>query len=570
MAVFLFKAAASKQLKMNNLTDQDLDATIKTLQAIRQDYAAFNDLTATNRKFGQIFGIIKTIQQSVEKSFQMKHIQKLAKALDDRLLKKTGIVTLREFRKENSVTDYCGSSMPIEIPPDNYKSVTEGLDEFSAGTIELHNNHSRVPTAVNEKKFEELDQLRKEFNLKDTLLFGKNCHICNQTFGKIHFFYDQLCPSCSALNYEKRNEIIDLSGKTAIVTGGRVKIGYCVVLKLLRCGATVLTTTRFPNDAAKRFKNEPDYLDFKSRLRIVGLDFRDIPRVHYFCSYIKSVFKSLDILINNAAQTVRKPPCFYEHLVNDELNSEHHDLVVDQFGYQLVDTHPAASSTGEIITQEKELQQAKKMKTIPFGSVQLSQIPLIKSDLVSASEKQKSFPPGLYDLDHQQVDLRTENSWTLKLSQISTVEMIECHAINSFSPFIINSELKPLLMIQTPETEKDRIKHGRYIVNVSAMEGQFYRHKTANHPHTNMAKASLNMLTRTSAQDYCTDGIYMNSVDTGWITDEAPGGGQSKMYTTCPLDEWDAAARILDPVFQGIKGQKSFGLFYKNFFPTKW
>jgi NAD(P)-dependent dehydrogenase (short-subunit alcohol dehydrogenase family) len=178
----------------------------------------------------------------------------------------------------------------------------------------------------------------------------------------------------------------------------------------------------------------------------------------------------------------------------------------------------------------------------------------------------------LYDIDDQQVDLRQTNSWTMRLGEISTVEMIECHAINSFAPFVINSELKPMLMLSQSDPDYERRqKDGRYIVNVSAMEGQFYRHKTPFHPHTNMAKASMNMLTRTSAQDYILDGIYMNTVDTGWITDEAPVG-VSRMYTDTPLDEWDAAMRILDPVLMGVQDpeHRVFGMFLKNYVPTKW
>jgi NAD(P)-dependent dehydrogenase (short-subunit alcohol dehydrogenase family) len=87
--------------------------------------------------------------------------------------------------------------------------------------------------------------------------------------------------------------------------------------------------------------------------------------------------------------------------------------------------------------------------------------------------------------------------------------------VNAVAPFIFNARLKALMM-RTPERDK-------HIVNVSAMEGQFYRRfKTTRHPHTNMAKAALNMMTRTSAADYHADGIHMNSVDTGWVTDEDP------------------------------------------------
>src|SRR6185436_15507244 len=138
--------------------------------------------------------------------------------------------------------------------------------------------------------------------------------------------------------------------------------------------------------------------------------------------------------------------------------------------------------------------------------------PLLVEELVSQSEM---FPVGLLDRDLQQLDLRGRNSWRLLLDEISTVELLEVQLVNAIAPFILNARLKPL-MTRTPERDK-------HIVNVSAMEGQFYRRfKTTRHPHTNMAKAALNMMTRTSAADYHADGIHMNSVDTGWITDEDP------------------------------------------------
>ena len=93
---------------------------------------------------------------------------------------------------------------------------------------------------------------------------------------------------------------------------------------------------------------------------------------------------------------------------------------------------------------------------------------------------------------------------------------------------MLNARLKPL-MLRTPERDK-------HIVNVSAVEGQFYRKfKTTRHPHTNMAKAALNMMTRTSATDYAADGIHMNSVDTGWVTDEDPVADRRAQSRRAPV-----------------------------------
>jgi Dehydrogenases with different specificities (related to short-chain alcohol dehydrogenases) len=105
------------------------------------------------------------------------------------------------------------------------------------------------------------------------------------------------------------------------------------------------------------------------------------------------------------------------------------------------------------------------------------------------------FPEGRLDQDLQQVDLRERNSWRLLLAEVSSVELLETQLVNAVAPFVLNARLKPL-MLRTANRDK-------HIVNVSAVEGQFYRKfKTTRHPHTNMAKAALNMMTRTSAADY--------------------------------------------------------------------
>jgi NAD(P)-dependent dehydrogenase (short-subunit alcohol dehydrogenase family) len=143
--------------------------------------------------------------------------------------------------------------------------------------------------------------------------------------------------------------------------------------------------------------------------------------------------------------------------------------------------------------------------------------------------------------------------------------------INAIAPFVLNSRLKPLMC-----TPNDDSRPNRYIINVSAMEGKFYRYKMPNHPHTNMAKAALNMLTRTSAEDLAKKHrIYMNSVDTGWINDENPLERAKKTQLNnnfqTPIDEIDAAARILDPIFTGISGgQAVYGKFLKDYKETEW
>jgi NAD(P)-dependent dehydrogenase (short-subunit alcohol dehydrogenase family) len=146
--------------------------------------------------------------------------------------------------------------------------------------------------------------------------------------------------------------------------------------------------------------------------------------------------------------------------------------------------------------------------------------------------------------------------------------MLEVQLCNTTAPFILVSRLRASLAASTARRT--------YIVNVSAMEGQFYRRfKTDKHPHTNMAKAALNMMTRTSAPDYAKDGIFMNSVDTGWVTDEDPLHIAERKTRDNgfhpPLDIVDGAARIVDPIFDGINtGRHVWGQFLKDYKSTAW
>jgi NAD(P)-dependent dehydrogenase (short-subunit alcohol dehydrogenase family) len=398
----------------------------------------------------------------------------------------------------------------------------------------------------------------------DRLNVARSCYICKRDFDRVHFFYDSLCPDCSALNWDRREQTFDLSGRYALLTGGRVKIGYHAALKLLRAGCFVIVTTRFPRDAAARFTAETDSAEWSDRLQLFGLDLRHTPSVEAFADHLCETLPRLDFILNNACQTVRRPPGFYEHLMNDER--------------KLAEELPAAARP--LLESYESLRQAGLLlaatdSTLPVPidsnlsgiqrAAELSQIPLASGDTHSGEEL---FPVGKLDSDLQQVDLRTVNSWRLRMAEVETVELLEVQLVNAVAPFILNARLKPLLQ-RVPTLDK-------HIVNVSAMEGVFYRaYKTDKHPHTNMAKAALNMMTRTAAQDYVRDGIHMNSVDTGWITDEDPAAIAQRKTEELgfrpPLDQIDAAARICDPIFNGfLTGNHQWGQFWKDYQIANW
>jgi NAD(P)-dependent dehydrogenase (short-subunit alcohol dehydrogenase family) len=380
------------------------------------------------------------------------------------------------------------------------------------------------------------------------LIRQRKCYVCQTPFSTVHFFYDQMCLTCGDFNHAKRSQSADLTGRVALITGARVKIGYQAAIMMLRAGCQVICLTRFPKDAARRYAAEEDFPRWEDRLEIHGIDLRHTPSVEMLCKRLLATKDRLDFLINNACQTVRRPSGFYDHLIDLE------------------------GSGNSLSSAEKKLlgtfsQPHASHLTIGAqgSSAALSQVELLAEDTERGDHL---FPRGQLDQDLQQVDLRQVNSWRLKMAEVSAIELLEVQLVNAVAPFILNARLKPL-MLAVPTRDK-------HIVNVSAMEGQFYKVlKTDRHPHTNMAKAALNMMTRTSAMDYQIDGIHMNSVDTGWVTDEDPiqrAQAKREMHRFHPpLDIVDGAARIVDPILSGLNsGEHIWGQFLKDYRITDW
>ncbi|WP_341579307.1 SDR family NAD(P)-dependent oxidoreductase [Microbacterium schleiferi] len=387
------------------------------------------------------------------------------------------------------------------------------------------------------------------------LIKARACYICKQDYTLVDAFYHQLCPDCASMSHEKRDARTDLTGKRALLTGGRAKIGMYIALRLLRDGAHTTITTRFPRDAVRRFSSLPDSADWIHRLKIVGIDLRDPAQVIGLADSVASD-GPLEILINNAAQTVRRSPGAYRPLVEAELaplpDGPLPELVT--FGHTN-DAHPLALaqsvSAHPILAPAARTADELTAEALAAGSASIERL-----------KTGTAIDAGGLIPDEDRI-----NSWTQHVDQVEPLEMLEVQLANMTAPFLLVSRLRSAMAASSARR--------KYIVNVSAMEGVFGRgYKGPGHPHTNMAKAALNMLTRTSAREmFETDGILMTAVDTGWITDERPHFTKVRLAEEgfhAPLDLVDGAARVYDPIVRGEAGEDLFGIFLKDYRKGSW
>ncbi len=390
-----------------------------------------------------------------------------------------------------------------------------------------------------------------------TYMKARGCYTCKKRYTEVDAFYHQLCPDCAAKNRQRREARTDLTGRRALLTGGRAKIGMHIALRLLRDGAHLTITTRFPADAVRRFTSMPDSGDWIHRLRVVGIDLRDPAQVTALADDVAAQ-GPLDILINNAAQTVRRSPGAYAPLAAAEKAPLPDGPLPEMLTIgRTPDAHPA---TLDAIGGGPELGELSHWAPSPHA---LTALALTAG---SASFDRIASNTAI-DAGGLVPDLHDTNSWVQPVQEVDAMELLEVQLCNSVAPFILISRLRGA-MAAAPAGHK-------YVVNVSAMEGKFSRgYKGPGHPHTNMAKAALNMLTRTSAREmWDTDRILMTAVDTGWITDERPHPTRVRMAADgfhAPLDLVDGAARVYDPIVRGEAGEPLFGVFLKDYEPTDW
>jgi NAD(P)-dependent dehydrogenase (short-subunit alcohol dehydrogenase family) len=396
-------------------------------------------------------------------------------------------------------------------------------DKKQADLQTILNSEISKNALENTTKFSESEEAPQTFT---KLHIPKNCYSCNASFVLAHSFYNRLCPTCAELNYKNRFKTLNLSNRNVIITGGRVKIGYATALKMLRFHANVTVTTRFPAIALEQFQQEKDYHDWKDNLTVYGLDLRNLKSVENFINYYKNTYNSLDILINNAAQTIKYTDQYYAPLIENE---------------------------------QKLLQTFSHQKQLIANETPIANVKLLENHV------EKSFVA--LNRFGQPVDNRAKNSWNATLEEISMQELIEVNLINQISPYFLIKELLSLL--------KNSTFSKKHIINVTSSEGQFsYNNKTMFHPHTNMTKAALNMMTRTSAEAFAKDHIYMNAVDVGWISTGAREELREKQFQKGyipPLDPVDGAARIVHPIYENEQNeQKVTGKLLKNYLVEDW
>ncbi|OIW26594.1 NAD(P)-binding protein, partial [Coniochaeta ligniaria NRRL 30616] len=373
------------------------------------------------------------------------------------------------------------------------------------------------------------------------------CYICRLAVHVPHKTCKAMCIPCGDFN-TAGSELsmpgnLDLSGKTALVTGARVNLGYHVALRLLRCGARVIVSSRYPRDAVSRYEAESDSSAWIDRLRIVGADFRSARDAFDLVSHVRSIISAwggrLDILINNAAQTLTDS-------VKTEGQAVHRENILK-----------------DKVSMTPLLQHQYSARV--RGGVQAT----IEGAEDTADLNERSNPNGggaAPGSSKDMVPLEDKSSWVQSLSEIPYEDVISAHSVNTFVPLILIRELLPLMgdiTASPPSSQDNPNRPAGYVINVSSREGIFESsrsnpHKAGRHVHTNMSKAALNMITETEAGPaWGRRRVVINTVNPGYMSaapemEEAYDGVR-------PIGWEDGAGRVLWPVAIGEGGQGTRG-----------
>lgn len=428
-----------------------------------------------------------------------------------------------------------------------------------------HNYHSpgSTSTSTNVDDIEKVlalvhSQLNRDESMKNaerkqwTGVGGrKACYICRFFTTSTHPLYPSLCHPCGEFNISSSAisspQNLRLEGKVALITGGRINLGFHTALRLLRCGSSVIVTSRYPQDAWTKYLEEADYLQWKDRLRIVGADFRAAKDVFDLVVEVEAILESwgtqkLDILINNAAQTLTDP-------IEKEQASIRRERILLE-----------SSRDNHLVAETQYEPRVRGGQSIRYLTSQRTE------RLVEDT------------LHHQQegvsLDVTTtfKSSWAQGISEIPYEDVISAHSVNTFVPFILLRELLPLLR-GPPKSSLQGTRPIAYVINVSSREGISERNiasgtKAGHHVHTNMSKAALNMLTETeAAKTWKEDKVSINAVDPGYMSADPMWMEMvGRSGQACPLGWEDGAARVLWPVAKGeAEGVAIWGRFLKHF-----
>lgn len=507
--------------------------------------------------------------------------------------------------KERELIDCLRILQTLAKDPSPYQETVRyrALLQAAQHLLQVHERH-QDPKESEETTSEETQEAPEE-TLSREASFGlrlaqrRRCYSCKRVMQERHPAYDAFCVPCGDLNLEKRHQTTDLTGRNALITGGRSKIGYATSLKMLRAGARVLVTTRFPKHAAERFAKEADFAQWRERLIIHGLDLRSFPAIEAFTQEVKQLFGHLDILINNAAQTIRRPPLYYQPLIEAEAHDFSSPDLAQLFSpstqrqYEACRVAPppflhasAAFETSPTTTETRHPEQSIAPWSPPMGITSLADIPKAWRQHASFlsgvpflpedwEARPQDFPAETYNRYGEYADMRDLTSWEMEIEQVHPFELFEVHMINTMAPFLLMRDLRPL-MLRSPHSQ-------RFLVNVTSTEGQFSdlkdpsrsTNKSSRHPHTNMTKAALNMLTLSGAATDAKRGIYRTAVDPGWASIENALPIRERWFAMgidAPLTLEDAAARVCDPIFSPLLHQTEppYGVLLKDYRVTQW